>query len=76
MPVRNAIHTVVDNYAIHNFPKGYSGLPGIPAERSISPQIRHHSLISVERFFGKLTKRPLKRGVFLSVVDLHAAINR
>ena len=30
----------------------------------------------MEGFFAKLTKRRLKRGVFLSVVDLQAAINR
>jgi hypothetical protein len=33
-------------------------------------------LNAVEGFFAKLTKRRLKRGVFLSVVDLQAAINR
>ena len=31
---------------------------------------------AVEGFFAKLTKRRLKRGIFLSVVDLQAAINR
>jgi hypothetical protein len=31
---------------------------------------------AVEAFFAKPTKRRLKRGVFLSVVDLQAAINR
>ena len=31
---------------------------------------------AVEGFFAKLTKRRLKRGVFISVVDLQAAINR
>jgi hypothetical protein len=31
---------------------------------------------AVEGFFAKLTKRRLKRGVFVSVVDLQAAINR
>lgn len=31
---------------------------------------------SGEGFFAKLTKRRLKRGTFLSVVDLQAAINR
>jgi urease gamma subunit len=35
-----------------------------------------HWLNAVEGFFAKLTKRRLKRGVFLSVVDLQAAINR
>jgi hypothetical protein len=29
-----------------------------------------------EVFFAKLTRRRLKRGVFVSVVDLQAAINR
>jgi transposase len=33
-------------------------------------------LNAVEGFFANLTKRRLKRGVFLSVVDLQAAINR
>jgi transposase len=31
---------------------------------------------AVEGFFAKLTKRRLKRGVFLSLVALQAAINR
>ena len=31
---------------------------------------------AVEGFFAKLTKRRLKRGVFRSVVDLQATINR
>jgi hypothetical protein len=31
---------------------------------------------AVEGFFAALTKRRLKRGVFLGVVDLQAAINR
>jgi hypothetical protein len=30
----------------------------------------------VEGFFAKLTRRRLKRGVFRSLVDLQAAINR
>ena len=33
-------------------------------------------LNAVEGFFAKLSKRRLKRGVFHSVVDLQAAINR
>jgi transposase len=31
---------------------------------------------AVESFFATLTKRRLKRGVFRSIVDLQAAINR
>jgi hypothetical protein len=33
-------------------------------------------LNAVETFFAKLTRRRLKRGVFRSIVDLQAAINR
>ena len=33
-------------------------------------------LNAVEGFFAKLTKRRLKRGVFHSIVDLQASINR
>ena len=33
-------------------------------------------LNAVEGFFAKLTKRRLKRGVFTSIVDLQATINR
>jgi hypothetical protein len=32
--------------------------------------------LAVEGFFAKLSRRRLKRGVFRSVVDLQAAINR
>jgi hypothetical protein len=35
-----------------------------------------HGACAVEGFFAKLTKRRLKRGVFRSVADLQAAINR
>jgi hypothetical protein len=33
-------------------------------------------LNAVEGYFAKLTRRRLKRGVFKSIVDLQAAINR
>ena len=33
-------------------------------------------LKAVEGFFARLTRRRLKRGVFCSIVDLQAAINR
>jgi hypothetical protein len=33
-------------------------------------------LNAVEGFFAKLTRRRLKRGVFRSIVELQAAINR
>jgi hypothetical protein len=33
-------------------------------------------LNALEGFFAKLTKRRLKRGVFCSIIELQAAINR
>jgi len=38
--------------------------------------VRWRGLNAVEGFFAKLTRRRLKRGVFRSVADLQAAINR
>jgi hypothetical protein len=35
-----------------------------------------HANLGVEDFFATLTRRRLKRGIFRSVVDLQAAINR
>jgi hypothetical protein len=52
-----------------------NGWPGTPAGRSTSPRPPSW-LNAVEGFFAKLTRRRLKRGVFRSIVDLQAAINR
>ena len=49
------------------------------SEIGVSPLPLHTDLLllnAVEGFFAKLSKRRLKRGVFRSVVDLQAAINR
>ena len=76
VPKRKAIHAIVDNYATHKHPK-------------VSAWLARHSrwtfhftptsaswLNAVESFFAKLTRRRLQRGVFHSVEDLKAAINR
>jgi hypothetical protein len=49
--------------------------PASPLELPLHPNL---GILAQRRrgFFAKLTKRRLKRGVFLSVVDLQAAINR
>jgi hypothetical protein len=49
--------------------------PGHEAMRDYTPKSASW-LNAVEGFFAKLTKRRLKRGVFRSLVDLQAAINR
>ena len=48
----------------------------IPASPSILPPTSSSWLNAVEGFFAKLSRRRLKRGVFRSVHELKAAINR
>jgi hypothetical protein len=50
-------------------------MPSPPAHTIFTPTSCSW-LNAVETFFAALTKRRLKRGVFRSVVDLQAAINR
>ena len=58
-------------------PKVMAWLGSPPALRpSTSPRPPASWLNAVEGFFAKLTNRRLKRGVFRSLVDLQAAINR
>src|SRR3981081_1053541 len=75
VPVRMAIHAVVDNYATHKHPKVQKWLARHP--RWTCPFPPPSSWLSAgEGSFTKLTRRRLKRGVFRSVADLRAAINR
>jgi transposase len=76
VPARKAIHAVVDNYATHKHPKVQKWLARHPRWTFHFTPTSASWLNAVEGFFAKLTKRRLKRGVFLSVVDLQAAINR
>src|SRR5947207_4522395 len=76
VPVRMAIHAVVDNYATHKHPKVQKWLAGHPRWTFHFTPTSASWLNAVEGFFAKLARRRLKRGVFLSVVDLQAAINR
>ena len=59
-----------------NIPKCVHGLPDTPAGPSTSTPTSASWLNAVETFFANLTKRRLIRGVFRSVGDLKAAINR
>jgi transposase len=76
VPARKEIHAIVDNYATHKHPKVRLWLSRHPRWRFHFTPISASWLNAVEGFFAKLTKRRLKRGVFISVVDLQAAINR
>ena len=76
VPAGKAVHVILDNYAAHKHPK-------VRAWLDRHERITFHFtptscswLNAVEGFFARLAKRRLKRGVFRSVVDLQAAINR
>jgi transposase len=76
VPAGKLIHAVVDNYATHKHPKVRAWLARHPRWTFHFTPKSASWLNAVENFFAKLTRRRLKRGVFRSVVDLQAAINR
>ena len=75
-PTGCELHLIVDNYATHKHPKVCAWLERHPRFHFHFTPTSASWLNAVEGFFAKLTKRRLKRGVFRSIVDLQAAINR
>ena len=76
VPAGKLIHAIVDNYATHKHPKVRAWLARHPRWTFHFTPTSASWLNAVEGFFAKLTKRRLKRGVFQSIVELQAAINR
>ena len=76
VPAGKLIHAIVDNYATHKHPKVRAWLARHPRWTFHFTPTSASWLNAVEGFFAKLTKRRLKRGIFRSVIDLQAAINR
>ena len=76
VPKRKAIHAIVDNYATHKHPKVREWLARHRRWTFHFTPTSASWLNAVEGFFAALTRRRLKRGVFRSVDDLKAAINR
>jgi transposase len=76
VPVGKVVHVILDNYATHKHPKVLAWLQRHPRFVFHFTPTSCSWLNAVETFFATLTKRRLKRGVFRSVVDLQAAINR
>jgi transposase len=74
--VGKIIHVVLDNYATHKHPKVKAWLGRHPRFVFHFTPTSCAWLNVVEGFFSRLTRRRLKRGVFHSIVDLQAAINR
>ena len=76
IPQDKAVHAIVDNYAAHKTPQVRRWLARHPRWTFHFTPTSSSWLNAVEGFFAKLFKRRLKRGVFCSLVELQAAINR
>jgi transposase len=76
VPAGKQIHVILDNYATHKHPKVRAWLDRHERWTFHYTPTSASWLNAVEGFFAKLTRRRLKRGVFHSLVDLQAAINR
>jgi transposase len=76
IPAGKIIHVVLDNYATHKHVRVRAWLERHPRFVFHYTPTSASWINAVEGFFAKLAKRRLKRGVFCSIVDLQAAINR
>jgi transposase len=76
VPAGKVVHVILDNYATHKHPKVLAWLARHPRFVFHFTPTSCSWLNAVETFFAKLTRRRLKRGVFRSIVELQAAINR
>ena len=76
VPPGKIIHAIVDNYATHKHPKVQAWLARHPRWVFHFTPKSGSWINAVEGFFSALTRRRLKRGVFHSIVELPAAINR
>jgi transposase len=76
IPIGKIVHVILDNYGSHKHPKVRAWLDRHPRFVFHYTPTSASWLNAVEGFFAKLSRRRLKRGVFCSLVDLQAAINR
>ena len=76
VPAGKLVHAILDNYGTHKHPKVLAWLGRHPRWTFHFTPTSASWLNAVEGFFAKLTKRRLRRGVFGSLVELQAAINR
>jgi transposase len=76
VPAGRIVHVILDNYGPHKHPKTRAWLDRHPRFVFHYTPTSASWLNAVEGFFAKLTRRRLKRGVFRSIVELQAAINR
>jgi transposase len=71
-----AVHVVLDNYATHKHPKVTAWLARHQRFTFHFTPTSCSWANAVEGLFATLTRQRLKRGVFTSIVELQAAINR
>ena len=76
IPAGKLVHVVLDNYATHKHPKVRAWLARHERWTFHYTPTSASWLNAVEGFFAKLARRRLQHGVFHSLVDLQAAINR
>ena len=76
VPAGKLVHVILDNHATHKHLKVRAWLKRHPRFVFHFTPTSSSWLNAVEGYFAKLTRRRLKRGVFRSVVDLQAAIDR
>ena len=76
VPVGKLVHVILDNYGTHKHPKVLQWLARHPRWVFHFTPTSGSWLNAVETFFSALTRRRLTRGVFHSIADLQAAINR
>jgi len=69
------VHLILDNYATHKHPAVKAWLGKHPRFQLHFTPTSSSWLNLVESFFGKLTDKAIRRGVFTSVPDLIAAID-
>ena len=73
---KKTVHVIVDNYAAHKHPKVLEWIENHPRFVFHFTPTSASWLNAVESFFSALTRRRLRRGIFCSIVELQAAINR
>jgi transposase len=70
-----ALHLILDNYGTHNHPQVKTWLEKHPRFHLHFTPTSASWLNLVERWFGEITRKRIRRGVFKSVPDLVAAID-
>lgn len=70
------VHVILDNYATHKHPKVLAWLKRHPNWTFHFTPTGASWLNAVETVFSRLTRQRIRRGVFRSLVDLQAALNR